>query len=162
VGTFTANTCACHCLITPTPPHIRHDRSMTSSNCSKSAENRRTPATSSSATTSTGAISASKCVSPAAPDSSFLTCADPCHAVCTLSMDAQDFVPRFVLPPSWEPRVPISDRALHIQARMQPQVLRARVRGVPTVLLRTSASRNHEQKIPLHTWRVVSRAAHTG
>ena len=46
-----------------------------------------------------------------------------------------------------------SDRLLHLQARMQAQVLRENLRGLYGLLLRSTSCGDHEQTILVYTWR---------
>ena len=61
----------------------------------------------------------------------------------------------FLLSPR-KPRVPALDRLLHVQDRMQAQVLRERVRGMPRVVLRLAPRGDLEQAVLVHTrWHIT-------
>jgi hypothetical protein len=82
------------------------------------------------------------------------------RAVFALPLVAQDLLPELFLPPPRKPRVSSLDRLLHFQNRVQAQVLRARVRRMHRIVLRTTPRGDHEQTVFVHTRRDIARAAH--
>ena len=82
------------------------------------------------------------------------------RAVFTLPLVSQDLLPELFLPPPRKPRVSPLDRLLHLQDRVQAQVLRARVRRMHRVVLRAAPRGDHEQTVLVHTRRDIARAPH--
>ena len=74
----------------------------------------------------------------------------------------EDLVPEHVVVAPRKPRVSPLDRLLHLQAGMQAQVLRGRVRSLHGIVLRTTACCRHEQAVLVYTWRVEPGTAHVG
>jgi hypothetical protein len=72
-------------------------------------------------------------------------------AVRSVPLVSQDLVPQHALATSRKPRVPPFDRLLHLQTRVQAQVLRGRVRSMHGLFLRITAGRCHEQAVLVHT-----------
>lgn len=79
--------------------------------------------------------------------------------VCALPMVTQDMVPRYLISFAGKPRMSASDRLLHLQAGVQPQVLRDHLQCMHGVLLLLAISRHHEQTIPLHPRWTVARVS---
>jgi hypothetical protein len=77
-------------------------------------------------------------------------------AVFTLPMESQDLLPKLFLPSPRKLRVPAHVRLLHVQDRMQTQVLRAPVRGMPRVVLCLTPRGDFEQAVLVHTrWHIT-------
>ncbi len=72
--------------------------------------------------------------------------------VRTLSMGAQDMVSQYSVVAAWQSRVSPSHRLLHIQARMQAQVLGENLRRLHGILLLPAFGRRHEQAVPMYSW----------
>jgi hypothetical protein len=75
---------------------------------------------------------------------------------------SEDLVPEHALAASRQPRVQTFDRLLHLQARVQAQVLRGHLRGMHGLFLRTPIGSGHEQAVPVYTRWTEPRAAHSG
>ncbi len=63
----------------------------------------------------------------------------------------EDLVPKHIMAPPRKPRMPSFDRLLYLQARVQAQVFRSRVRSLYGLILRAASSSSHEQAVPVHT-----------
>jgi hypothetical protein len=83
-------------------------------------------------------------------------------AVCSVSVVTEDLVPQYALAAPRKPRMQAFDRLLHIQARVQAQVLGSRLRSMHGLILRTASGCGHEQAVFVHTRRTEPRAAHSG
>jgi hypothetical protein len=83
-------------------------------------------------------------------------------AVRSVSVVTEDLVPQHALAAPRKPRVPSFDRLLHIQARVQAQILRSHLRGMHGLVLRIAAGSSHEQAVLVHTRRSEPRAPHSG
>lgn len=74
----------------------------------------------------------------------------------------EDLVPQHALATSRQPRVPTFDRLLHLQARVQAQVLRGHLRGLHGLVLCTAFGCSHEQAVLVYTRWTEPRAPHIG
>jgi hypothetical protein len=72
-------------------------------------------------------------------------------AVRSVPLVPEDLVPQHPLASSRKPRVPPFDRLLHLQTRMQAQVLRGRLRSMHGFVLRTTFGGCYEQAVLVHT-----------
>ena len=64
--------------------------------------------------------------------------------VCAIPVVTQDLVSEYIVVASGKPRMPSLDRLLHLQARMQAQVLGEDLRRLHGILLRSPACRHYE------------------
>ena len=65
-------------------------------------------------------------------------------AVCALPMVPEDLVSEYPVAVARKPRMPPSNRLLHVQARMQAQILREDLRRLHGIFLCAAVGRHHE------------------
>ena len=80
----------------------------------------------------------------------------------TLSLVNENPLSEHVLFTAWQPRMPPSDRVLHIQAGMQDKVYGARLRCMHGRFRLSATRRSHESTVLVRAWRPLARNPQSG